>query len=488
MMEIAPNIVAGLCLTFSTALASAEETRPNILFILSDDHTTEALGAYGDSPFPTPQLDRLAESGAMFTAATVPTSVCGPSRASLLTGRFGHVNGFMRNEETPFDGSQSTFPKRLQAGGYETALVGKWHLDSEPTGFDYYNVVSPYGVGQGWFYNCRMVEKGMNYEDGGYYAPGYLTDDITDISLRWLETIRDEDKPFCLLVHHKAPHTPYDPAPRHEDLYADTEFEVPDNLHDLWEGRALEGIPVESFAGPLVKSNRRTPARLEGETDAEFRERHYQWTMRGYGRLMASLDENIGRLLDYLDETGLAENTIVIYASDNGYFLGQHGLGGKFWIYEESLMVPLLIRWPGVVDPGTVEESFVSLLDMAPTLVDISGQPVSSFTQGKSLEPLLRGEVESVREVAYYRYYDHYGIPAHAGVRDARYKLAFYPETPVIRWELFDLETDPAEMNNRFEDPELAEVRERLLDKLVELAEGYEDPILEALLTQRAEL
>ena len=456
------------------AEAPAEPGRPNIVFILADDHCKQAMDGYGHDFFPTPNLKRLASQGMKFNRAVVTSSICGPSRAAILTGAMGHINGFLSNEQKPFDGNQPTFVSELHRSDYQTAVVGKWHLGSEPVGFDHYDVVSPRGVGQGWYQDCFMVSKGMDWLKGGYYAKGYLTDVITDKAVQWLDE-RDKSKPFCLLVHHKAPHNPYSPAERHKTLYEDKTFPEPPNLFDDHKGRAPEGIAA-NLESSNIEEIKGLPPQKDGESREDFIHRRYQDLVRNYGRLVAALDENIGRLLEHLDTAGLTKNTIVVYLSDNGFFLGEHGFYNKMWMYEESLFVPMLMRWPGKIQPGSGSSAFVSTLDMAPTLLKAAGVTAPARMQGVDLGSLLQGKAASVRDAVYYHFHEQVGVPEQLGVRTERYKLIYYPKGTMNRWELFDLQSDPREMKNLAHDPEQAGLRKELEKQLRDLQAKYKEP------------
>lgn len=435
-------------------------SRPNILFIMADDHAQHGLSCY-ESPFlKTPQIDRLAREGMRFTHAFGVNSLCAPARAALLTGKHSHINGKKTNAD-PFDGRQATFPALLQDAGYETAIVGKWHLKVVPTGFDYYKVMPGHGV----YFDCRFRESGRG--DSWKLAPGYLTDVITDSSIEWLES-RESNKPFCLMVHHKAPHGPDIHKKEHAKLYEDMTIPSPQTLHDNWDTREVlkEGechgtkLINLSWQQDIYRQLMRTaPEEKEARTEIV-----YQQVLKGYMRLVASLDENVGRLLNYIDDSGLRENTLVIYTSDNGFFLGEHGLYNKMWMYEESMRIPLLIRFPEYISEGKVNSELVNVLDFAPTFLDLAGAEIPSNLQGTSLVPLLEGtSPKDWRDGMYYHYYHGYGIPEHYGLRTNRYKLIHFPQhKDGTYWELFDLEQDPHELVNRYTDQAFADVRREL--------------------------
>lgn len=470
------------------------DEKPNILFLFCDDHATQAISAYG-GPLaeiaPTPHIDRLAREGMLFRKAYVTNSICGPSRAVVLTGKYSHLNGFRRNGDT-FDGSQQTAPKLLQEAGYETAIVGKWHLKSEPTGFDHYEVL----MGQGHYYNCRLKTNGeiVKHE-------GYTTDIITDQTLAWLEQ-RDPDKPFFLMSQHKAPHGRWEPAIRHLDFLADVKVPEPPTLFDDYSGRSKAAsahamgianhmgdfrlmLKYSSTLTPLQKKSLdayfapRNAAYLEANLEGKDRTRwHYQRYIRNYLRCVRAVDENVGRLLDYLDEKDLAKNTIVIYSSDQGFYLGEHGWFDKRWMYEESLRTPLVVRWPEVIEPGAVnDEDIVSNLDFASTFLDVAEATIPKDLQGRSLVPVLKGLTpKDWRKTHYYHYYESggHGVPLHFGVTDGRYKLIRFPEPQLDAWEFFDLESDPMELESRYGDPAVTKEQERLKSELGRLQDLYE--------------
>ncbi len=477
-----------------TNVDAAEQ--PNILFIFCDDHATQAISAYG-GPLaglaPTPNIDRIAQEGMLFRKAYVTNSICGPSRAVVLTGKYSHLNGFRVNNDT-FDGSQQTAPKLLRNAGYQTAIVGKWHLKSAPTGFDHFEVLK----GQGHYYNPMLITNGENVNH-----TGYTTDIISDQSIKWLEQ-RDPDKPFFLMSQHKAPHGRWEPAFRHFEFLEDVEVPEPPTLFDDYSGRSKAAagheMGIADHIGEsrlmLKYSSKFTPEQFE-KFDGFFRPRneaflaanlsgvertkwHYQRYIKNYLRCVKAVDENVGRLLDYLDDNGLADNTIVIYSSDQGFYLGEHGWFDKRWMYEESFRTPLLVRWPGKVDPGSVNlNDLVSNLDFSPTFLDVAGAPVPEDMQGHSLVPVIEGETPADwRKSHYYHYYESggHGVPLHFGVTDGRYKLIRFPEEGIDDWELFDLERDPQEMESVYSNPEMAEVKAKLKAELDRLREEFEVP------------
>ncbi len=467
--------------------------RPNILFIMADDHGYQALSCYGSRVNQTPNLDRLAREGMRFDRCYVTNSICGPSRAVILTGKYSHLNGFKNNGDR-FDGSQQTVAKLLQKAGYQTAMFGKWHLKSTPTGFDYYHIL----IGQGPYYNPAMRTPG-----GRVKHTGYTTEVITDELLKWFKNGRDADKPFFVMYHHKAPHRNWQPGPKYLHHYDDVTLAEPDTLFDDYSGRGtpaktqrmmiardlnpndLKLVPQrglnpeqrkiwDAAYGPKNKAFQQ--AGLEGKDLVRWK---YQRFVKDYLRCIDAVDDNVGRVLDYLDESGLAENTVVFYTSDQGWYLGEHGWFDKRWMYEESFRTPLLVRWPGVTKPGSVSTDFAMNLDFAETFLQIAGVEIPSDMQGASLVPLLKGRTpRNWRESMYYHYYEYPGphsVRRHYGVRTARYKLIRFYEPDVDEWEFYDLEKDPHELNSVYDDPRYAEQVAELKRELLRLRRRYGD-------------
>ena len=470
--------------------------RPNILFIFTDDHAYQAMSCYGSKVNQTPNLDRIARDGMLFRHCLVTNSLCGPSRAVIQTGKYSHKNGFFMNGNR-FDGSQQTFPKLLQKAGYQTAVIGKWHLESDPQGYDYSEIL----VGQGPYYNPPMIKNGERVKH-----TGYTTEIITDLALEWLKTGRDASKPFMLMYQHKAPHREWQPGPGYFDKYEDEQIPEPETLFDDYSGRGTaakqQDMTVEKtlndtdlkFAPP----RNLTPEQLEvwkaayEPRNEAFRKLNlqgddltrwkYQRYMKDYLRCVAAVDDNVGRVLDYLDETGLSQNTVVIYASDQGFYLGEHGWFDKRWMYEESYRTPLLIRWPGVVKAGSENRDLVSNVDFAETFLDIAGVEVPADMQGRSLVPLLKGETPpDWRKSHYYHYYEFLNdrktahmVRRHCGVRTERYKLIHFYN--LGEWELYDLEKDPQEMRSVYADPAYAEVVKEMTAELARLQQELEVP------------
>jgi arylsulfatase A-like enzyme len=478
-----------------TARAVRQE-RPNIVFIMSDDHGWQAISAYGSKLNETPNIDRIAREGVRFDRAYVTNSICAPSRAVILTGLHSHLNGVTTNAHR-FDGSQRTAPKMLREAGYETALIGKWHLKSEPTGFDHYDRL----IGQGPYYNPRMIRDGEEVR-----REGYTTDIITDLADDWLrgkgEKGRSGDKPFLLMVQHKAPHRNWQPAPRHLTLYDDVEMPEPETLFDDWSGKGSAAPMQEmTIAQHLSRNDLKLvpPGNLTGEqleawnaaygpknawlSTARYTEEglvrwKYQRYVKDYLRCVKAVDEGVGKLLGTLDELGLSENTLVIYTSDQGWFLGEHGWYDKRWMYEESFRTPLVMRWPAGMeawpDGGVALDQLVQNLDLAPTFLDVAGIEVPGEMQGRSLDPLLKGREIAWRNSLYYRYYEHpavHMVHRHRGVLTDRYKLMHFYK--LDEWELYDLVEDPDEVNNVISDPEYSEVVADLKAELARLEAEY---------------
>jgi len=492
MNRLAIFALAALALVPAMSLRAADE-RPNILFIMSDDHAYQAISAYGSNRNQTPNIDRLAKEGMRFDRAFVTNSICGPSRAVILTGKYSHLNGFPDNSSTAwFNRAQQSAPKLLQAAGYTTAVIGKWHLNSQPAGFDYWHILR----GQGPYYNPAMLTS-----DGEVKHSGYTTDIITDVALDWLQHKRDKNKPFFLMYHHKAPHRNWQPAPRHLDKYKDVTIPEPETLFDDYSGRerpaAENAMSVANHLTPLdlklipqadltpeqqatftkayeEENKQLAAAKLDGRERTRW---NYQRFVKDYLRCVDAVDENVGRVLDYLDQSGLAKNTVVFYTSDQGWYLGEHGWYDKRWMYEESFRTPLLVRWPGQTKPGSVSDKLVMNLDFAETFLDIAGVTIPRDMQGVSLVPILKGEnPANWRKSVYYHYYEFpqpHHVHPHLGVRTDRYKLIhFYT---IDAWELFDLEKDPHELKSVYKDPAYAPIVAELKAELKRLMDQYQD-------------
>lgn len=474
-----------------SAGAQDKPQRPNILFMMSDDHGYQAISAYGSKVNQTPNIDRLAKEGMRFDRAFVTNSICGPSRAVILTGKYNHLNGF-HNNSVRFNGAQQTVAKLLQAGGYQTAVIGKWHLVTDPTGFDHWSILQ----GQGPYYNPAMKTAA-----GVVKHTGYTTDLITDQAVEWLDKTRDKSKPFLLMYQHKAPHRNWQPPPRYLDKYKDVTLPEPANLFDDYKGRGTPArenqmsianhlTPNDLKLVPQTGVNPEQRAALEkayeeenkklAETNPQGDDRtrwNYQRYVKDYLRCVDAVDDNVGRVLKYLDDSGLAQNTIVIYTSDQGWYLGEHGWYDKRWMYEESFRTPLLIRWPGKIKPGSVNTDMVMNLDFAETFLEAAGQPIPADMQGRSMVPVLTGNTPSDwRKSVYYHYYEFpqpHHVHPHYGIRTDKHKLIhFYT---INEWELYDLEKDPSEMQSRYMDPAYEQTVADLKRQLEELRKQYKD-------------
>ena len=499
---------------------TGKKNPPNILFIMSDDHAYQAISAYSDHLTQTPNIDRIAEEGMLFSNACVTNSICAPSRAVIFTGKHCHINGKVDNL-FPFDTTNVTFPQILQQNGYQTALFGKLHFGNNPAGFDAFKILP----GQGHYYNPDFITK----NEGKIRVEGYTTDIITDMTISWLQDERDGDRPFFLAYLHKAPHREWLPAERHYREYTRRTFPEPQTLFDDYEGRGsaareaemnlLEhmnwagdskirpevmdqlGIPetsdwdkraylnnIENRMSPeqlkawnaVYDSVNRTFAELyaEGMSGRALMQWRYQRYMQDYLGSIASVDEGVGRVLDYLEASGLDKSTVVVYTSDQGFYLGEHGWFDKRFIYEESFKTPLLIRWPGVTEQGSRCEEMVQNLDFAQTFLEIAGIAAPEDMQGESLVPLLKGDIRAWdRDAVYYHYYEYpsvHMVKRHYGIVTTDYKLVhFYYD--VDEWELYDRKGDPMEMQNVYDDPDYAEVRQELHERLDSLRVYYKD-------------
>lgn len=497
---------------------AASAAKPNILFIFSDDHALEAISAYRGrfkDIAPTPNMDRIADEGAIFNNSFCANSICGPSRANILTGKHSHINGFMKNGQR-FDGSQWQFQKDLGKAGYSTALIGKWHLHGHPQGFDHWEIYP----GQGNYYNPDFITM-----DGKTHREqGYSTDIVTQKAITWLEG-RDKSKPFLLMCQHKAPHRTFAPALRHLGAFDGVTMPEPDTLFDDYATRnkqmaknrmsiadhflwtydlkirtdERDGVKLKGGEGGRIEYNRMTPAQKKawdahyGPLNKKFiadykagkyRDKKsltrwkYQRYIKNYLATVKAVDESVGTLLKYLDDNGLADNTIVIYSSDQGFYLGEHGWYDKRWMYEESFKMPFLIRWPGVVRPGTRSHALIQNIDYAPTFLEAAGLPVPDAVQGRSLLPAFKAgnaTPENWRTSLYYHYWMHgseHVVPEQFGVRTSRYKLIRFPRSD--EWEMFDLKDDPDEMKNIY--PSRPKLRAGLQAELMRLRKHYRTP------------
>ena len=448
--------------------------RPNILFIMTDDHAAHAMGCYGSVINQTPHLDRIAQDGMRFNNCFCTNALCEPSRATILTGTYNHINE-VTTIGAHLDNRQENVAKILQRNGYQTAIVGKWHLGQGeahwPTGFDYWNILQ----GQGPYFDPEMVRNGekVQYE-------GYTTDLITDLSLEWLKE-RDKEKPFFLMYHHKAPHRPWDPDDKHADMYEDIDIPTPETFDDDYSNRAAAaGAARMTVAEDLTERDLKQPV-PEGLSPEEEKHWKYQRYIKDYLRCVASVDDNVGRVLDYLDEEGLTDDTIVVYTSDQGFFLGDHGWYDKRFMYEESLRMPFIIRYPRAIQAGSVNDDIITNVDFAPTFLHYAGIEIPGEFQGRSFDPLLEDSTpKDWPQSMYYRYWmhlAHHHVYAHYGIRTRRYKLIYYyadalgqpgaiDEKKAPEWELFDLERDPHELNNVYHHPEYADTAEQLRREL----------------------
>jgi arylsulfatase A-like enzyme len=479
------------CFTVSAA-DQANQSRPNILFIMADDHAAHAMSCYGSKINKTPNLDRIANEGMRFLNCFVVNSICTPSRAAILTGKYSHINGVTVFNR--FDGSQWTVAKTLQKAGYHTGMIGKWHLTSDPTGFDYWNILP----GQGKYHDPDFIEMGNRKT-----IHGYATDIITDSALEFLKN-RPKDQPFFLMCHHKAPHRPWEPDAKYEHMYDDVEIPEPETFNDDYKTRSaaapeatmridknlnrtdLKIKPPPGLKGKeLTAWNQKVDIEMEAEvkgekktlTGQELKKWKYQKYIKDYLRCIASVDDNVGRLLDYLDQAGLKENTIVIYTSDQGFFLGDHDWFDKRFMYEESLRMPFLIRYPGKIKAGTTQSDMILNVDFAPTILEYAGLPIPSEIQGRSFVLLLNGkQPKDWRKAMYYRYYHYPGdhqVQQHYGVRTERYKLIFFHR--INAWELYDLQKDPHELNNVYAEPAYAATVKELKSELERLRKELKD-------------
>lgn len=466
-------MVRGLILGLMFALvlpgvvhAQAKRKAPNIIYIMSDDHANAAIGAYNSWLKPvvkTPNLDKLASQGVRFTRSMVTNSICTPSRAALLSGQYSHKNGVYTLNDA-LDKNRTHVGHLLQQLGYQTATIGKWHLAIDPTGFNYWNILP----GQGVYINPKLRPIGAKPKDIKEYKDGYSEDVITDLSIDWIKK-RDKDKPFMLFCHFKAPHRPWDPAPRFKDLYKDVKIPEPETLLDDYKGRAKQvGLIRMRIGEDFSERDLQMPIPKNMGRD-ELRKWAYQHYLKRYLACVAAVDENVGRLLAFLEEAGLSEDTIVIYTSDQGFFLGEHGFYDKRLMYDPALFTPLIVRWPGHTKAGTVNNDMVLNIDHAATFLDLAGGQPPKEMQGRSYKSILEGKTPpDWRRAVYYRYWMHldgsHNVPAHYGIRTSRYTLIHYygkglnmagaknkdldPE-----WELFDNEKDPQQMRNVYADP-----------------------------------
>ena len=501
--------IVGIGASISPAVNSQPKPlqRLNIIYIMSDDHAYQAISAYG-GPLkdyaPTPNIDRVAANGMRFNRCLVTNSISGPCRAVILTGKYSHLNGFITNEgQKPFDGSQQTFPKLLQKAGYVTAMIGKWHLMSDPTGFDYWDILP----GQGVYYNPDFINS-----KGRYKEQGYVTEIITEKCIKWLKEAKESGKPFMLMMHHKAPHREWQAGPNELSLYKNTKFPEPPTLFDNYANR---GTAEKSQDMTIAKTmrieedlkmyrdrakmkntglDRLSPLQLaawdsvynpiirqfynDNPTGDDLIRFKYQRYLQDYLACIAAVDKSVGAILNFLKENGLDKNTIVIYASDQGFYLGEHGWFDKRWMFEQSYKTPLLIQWPGVTKPGSVNNDMVSNLDLAETFLDIAGVKVPADMQGRSMVSILKGKTPpDWRKEHYYHYYEYPGshsVKRHYGISTERYKLIHY-YYDIDEWELYDIQADPLEIKNVYNDPAYTSVKADLHKRLEKLMTKYKD-------------
>ncbi len=508
------TVVVNVC--FLTLLFTSCQTKvndritdqpPNIVFIMSDDHAYQAISAYGYGLNNTPNIDRIGKEGAIFNRFFVTNSICAPSRAVMLTGKHSHINGKVDNI-SPFNWNQDNFAKTLQGAGYETALIGKIHLDGRPQGFDYSNVLP----GQGQYYSPDFIENGVKKT-----IPGYVTQITTDLALNWLSEKRDSSKPFLMLYHQKAPHRTWMPEEKYLGLFDTITIDPPANFFDDYESREaaktqemsifkdldlvydLKMLDVngdiktkyrnmfqkkydrmnpeqkeawDTYYNPIIEEFK--SKELEGETLALWKYNRY---IKDYLSTVQSVDDGVGQILDYLKENDLEDNTIIVYTSDQGFYLGEHGWFDKRFMYEESFRTPLLVKYPKEIKPGTVVNNLVQNIDFAPTFLDYAGLDIPKEIQGNSFRKLVNGEADEWRDAVYYTYYEFPGehkVKRHYGVRTERYKLIhFYYD--IDNWELYDLQEDPSEMNNIYNDPQYGSIKKEMHEKLDELRKKYRD-------------
>lgn len=484
------------------------QQRPNIVFIMSDDHAYQAISAYGYGLNNTPNIDHLAKEGILFKNAFVTNSLCAPSRAAILTGKYSHLNGIRGNGDERFDGSQLTFPKLLQQSGYQTALIGKWHLESDPTGFDYWNIIP----GQGDYYNPDFIDNGIRGR-----VKGYVTDLTTDFALKWLDK-RDTTRPFCVLVWNKAPHRNWMPPLKYLHQFDSVQIPAPSTFFDNYSTRTRaaheQKMEVSKWLSPNydLKENfkidtpyqslddgwKRIFERLSPEEKKLFEDAYspanelfkisglsgdelamwkYQRYIKDYLRCIQSVDDNVGRVTAYLKQNGLDKNTIIVYSSDQGFYLGEHGWFDKRFMYEESFKTPLIIKWPTAIKPGTVSKNLVMNIDIGQTLLAAANVKIPSSVQGESMLPILQDKNRGQwRKSVYYHYYeagDEHNVPKHVGIRTDRYKLIWFYENR--EWELYDLPKDKNELNNVYNAKQYKKIQSQLTKQLIQLARKYKD-------------
>ena len=510
------TFLSALCILLVCHKQSIADQKPNIVFIFSDDHAPHAIGAYNGwlkSVNPTPRIDELAKQGMLFEKSFCTNSICGPSRAVIMTGKHSHKNGFMNNGNT-FNWNQQTFPKILRKAGYTTALYGKSHLKGNPKGFDDWKVLP----GQGDYYNPDLITP-----KGRVRIDGHCTDVVTDLAVEWLKTGRDKTKPFMLMVQHKAPHRNWMPALRHLPLYDDIKIPEPTTLFDKWEDNApparhqeleidrhmdinydlfldltadYEGTPSQKRQDRSAWRNMKKMTKDQlsswrafyGPRDKAFHEANLsgkelvRWKFQRYAnnylRCVRGVDDSVGKIQDTLKNLKLDDNTVVIYSSDQGFYIGDHGWYDKRWMYEESLMMPLIVKWPGVTKPDSRSVQMVQNLDYAQTFLEMAGAEIPSNMQGRSLVPILKnGKADDWRKSIYYHYYEYpsvHMIPRHYGIRTERYKLIHFYQFG-NEWEMYDLKEDPDELTNIYGKADKKSLQKDLKEQLVAIRKFYDD-------------
>lgn len=487
-----------------TKEAKKDNKQPNIVFIMADDHAVAAISAYQDwlsEIAPTPNIDKIANSGMLMQTTFNTNSICGPSRSAILTGKYGHVSGFFKNEKGgDFDGSQQTFPKLFQKGGYQTAVIGKWHLGTAPTGFDYSKVMINHG-GQGTYFDPVFLENG---KDTIVERERHSTAQVAHDALKWLDKGRDKDKPFMLMYQFKAPHRPWSPAEEFKDLFTDGDLPHPANFNDDYKGRKAASEQWMEIENHMNRKDLKVPApnsesmtkfelnkynlfgNKEGEdwtphdslTGAALKNWKFQAYVKDYLRCVAGVDKAVGQMLDYLEANDLMENTVIVYTSDQGFYLGEHGWFDKRFMYEESFRMPFMISYPKLIKPNSVNNELLLNIDFAPTLLDLAGLEIPEDMQGFSFKKQLeQDETAETRDAVYYHYYEWpkwHMVQPHYGVRTDRYKLIHYYYS-MDEWELFDLESDKNEMNNLYGNKGYEEITATLKEKIKELQIEYKD-------------
>jgi len=476
--------------------------KPNIVFIMADDHAVSAISAYNDwlaEIAPTPNIDRIANNGMLMTRTFNTNSICGPSRSSILTGKYSHVNGFFKNEKGgDFDGSQQTFPKLLQKSGYQTAVIGKWHLGTVPTGFDYSKVMINWG-GQGTYFNPVFLENG---KDTITEKERHSTAQVAHDALKWLDKGRDKEKPFMLMYQFKAPHRPWEPAEEFKDLFTDGDLPHPENFNDEYVGRKAASEQWMEIENHMNRKDLKVPpldnnlTKRELNTYNAFGNKGEFWTpndtlqgtalknwkyqtyIKDYLRCVAGVDKAVGQMLDYLKENDLLENTIIVYTSDQGFYLGEHGWFDKRFMYEESFRMPFMVSYPELIKPKSVNSNLLLNIDFAPTLLDLAGVDIPKDIQGTSFkDQLIENSKTKTRDAIYYHYYEYpkwHMVQPHYGVRTDRYKLIHFYYN-MDEWELYDLENDKHEMNNLYGQKGYEELTQNLKKKIKELQIEYKD-------------